>query len=78
MSIVLSIDCGTQSLKALAFDENGNLIDMCKVEYPQPYVSPKPGWAEQDLSVYELPSRRSAGPCSREVKSKPKTFLPSA
>lgn len=53
MSIVLSIDCGTQSLKALAFDENGNLIDMCKVEYPQPYVSPKPGWAEQDLSVYE-------------------------
>lgn len=51
--VVLSIDFGTQSLKALAFDENGNLIDICKMEYPQAYVSPKPGWAEQDLEVYE-------------------------
>ncbi|MFN3282627.1 MAG: FGGY family carbohydrate kinase, partial [Pseudothermotoga sp.] len=51
--LVLSIDCGTQSLRALLFDPLGRLIDFHKEEYPQAYFSPKPGWAEQDLSVYE-------------------------
>lgn len=51
--LVLSIDCGTQSLRTLLFDPFGRLIDFHKEEYPQAYVSPKPGWAEQDLTVYE-------------------------
>ncbi|MEJ5228809.1 MAG: FGGY-family carbohydrate kinase [Pseudothermotoga sp.] len=51
--IVLAIDCGTQSLRALLFDSNGRLIEMHKEEYPQTYASPKPGWAEQDLEVYK-------------------------
>lgn len=51
--LILSIDCGTQSLRVLLFDPFGRLIDFHKEEYLQPYVSLKPGWAEQDLSVYE-------------------------
>ncbi|MGB9820247.1 MAG: FGGY-family carbohydrate kinase [Pseudothermotoga sp.] len=51
--IVLAIDCGTQSLRALLFDPSGRLIDFHKEEYPQVYVSPKPGWAEQDLFIYQ-------------------------
>lgn len=49
--IVLSIDCGTQSLRAMLFDSNGSLIGRTKLDY-EPYVSPKPGWTEQDVEVY--------------------------
>ncbi|AEH51430.1 FGGY-family carbohydrate kinase [Pseudothermotoga thermarum] len=49
---VLAIDCGTQSLRVMLFDSNGRLVDLHKHTYAEPYFSPKPGWAEQDLSVY--------------------------
>ncbi len=49
--LLLSIDCGTQSLRGLIFDSEGNLRAAAKVEY-QPYTSPHPGWAEQDAEVY--------------------------
>ena len=45
--IMLSIDCGTQSLRAMLFSAAGDLIHSEKVVY-EPYFSPKPGWAEQD------------------------------
>ncbi|MCG8570128.1 MAG: FGGY-family carbohydrate kinase [Spirochaetes bacterium] len=48
---LLAIDCGTQSVRALLFDVNGNLIKKQKIEY-QPYVSDKPGWAEQDPNIF--------------------------
>lgn len=48
---VLSIDCGTQSLRALVFDATGRLTHRRKVEYA-PYVSERPGWAEQDPEVW--------------------------
>ncbi len=48
---VLSIDCGTQSIRALVFDEQGNIIVMDKIEF-RPYYSEKPGWAEQDPQVW--------------------------
>lgn len=48
---ILSIDCGTQSLRALLFTPKGELIDKVQIAY-EPYVSPKPGWAEQDPEVY--------------------------
>ena len=47
----LSIDNGTQSLRALIFDSKGTLIARKRVPFV-PYVSPKPGWAEQDTDVY--------------------------
>lgn len=48
---ILAIDCGTQSLRALVFAADGNLLARRKVEY-QPYFSRQPGWAEQDPEVW--------------------------
>lgn len=48
---ILSIDCGTQSLRTLLFDLQGNLLAKQKIEYT-PYHSPKPGWAEQNPNVF--------------------------
>ena len=48
---ILAIDCGTQSVRALLFDAAGNLAAKAKVEL-EPYVSPRPGWAEQDPEYY--------------------------
>ncbi|OQY38969.1 MAG: carbohydrate kinase [Spirochaetaceae bacterium 4572_7] len=48
---VLSIDCGTQSLRTMIFDTSGNILDMEKIEY-KPYTSPNPGWAEQDPDIF--------------------------
>jgi sugar (pentulose or hexulose) kinase len=49
--VILTIDCGTQSLRALLFALDGDLLTKAQVAY-LPYVSPRPGWAEQDPEVY--------------------------
>lgn len=48
---ILSIDNGTQSIRALLFDLKGELIGKSKVEL-EPYYSDQPGWAEQDPEYY--------------------------
>ncbi|MCP5334813.1 MAG: carbohydrate kinase, partial [Oceanospirillaceae bacterium] len=48
---VLAIDNGTQSVRALLFDLQGNLIAKGKVEL-EAYFSHKPGWAEQEPDYY--------------------------
>ena len=48
---ILAIDNGTQSLKAMVFDLNGQMAAKAQVPF-QPYVSPHPGWAEQDPAVF--------------------------
>ncbi len=48
---ILSIDCGTQSLRAILFSLKGEVLGIYKIPF-QPYLSPKPGWAEQDPEVY--------------------------
>lgn len=50
--LILSIDCGTQSLRTLLFDFNGHTVDAAKIQYEKPYESPRPGWAEQDAALY--------------------------
>lgn len=50
-SYLLAIDNGTQSVRALLFDLHGNLLGKGKVDL-QAYVSPQPGWAEQDPEYY--------------------------
>ncbi|WP_347490097.1 FGGY-family carbohydrate kinase [Desulfoscipio sp. XC116] len=50
--LVLAIDVGTQSVRVLAFDARGLLIDSASIVYPLPYRSPRPGWAEQDPGYY--------------------------
>ena len=48
---ILSIDHGTQSVRAMLFDLHGNLVSKVKVPL-DPYVSPMPGWAEQSPDYY--------------------------
>jgi len=36
---ILSIDCGTQSLRAIIFSSNGEMLDKVKVDYDPPYYS---------------------------------------
>ncbi len=49
--LILSIDSGTQSVKALIFDINGQLIAKERVVF-KPYFSVHPGWSEQDPEVF--------------------------
>jgi sugar (pentulose or hexulose) kinase len=44
--LILAIDNGTQSVRALLFDLQGRLVAKSRVLI-EPYVSPRPGWAEQ-------------------------------
>ena len=48
---LLALDVGTQSVRALLFDPRGVLVAMGRVPI-EPYVSPEPGWAEQDPEVW--------------------------
>lgn len=49
--LILSIDCGTQSLKALVFDLQGQIQAKAQVRF-RPYQRPRPGWAEQDPELF--------------------------
>lgn len=49
--VILAIDCGTQSTRALLFSASGDLLAKEKVSYV-PYYSKMPGWAEQSAEVY--------------------------
>lgn len=51
MPHILALDNGTQSVRALLFDLDGNLVAKSQVHI-QPYVAPQPGWAEQDPDYY--------------------------
>jgi len=50
-SLLLAIDCGTQSLRVLLFDAAGHLLDRQKIAY-EPELSPEAGWGEQDPELY--------------------------
>lgn len=50
--LALSIDCGTQSLRAILFDSKGNLEDLERIKFDPPYFSKFEGWAEQDPDFY--------------------------
>jgi sugar (pentulose or hexulose) kinase len=47
----LALDVGTQSVRALLFDPRGALVATGRVPIT-PYVSPQPGWAEQDPEAW--------------------------
>jgi sugar (pentulose or hexulose) kinase len=48
---LLAIDVGTQSARALLFDPAGTLVARTKIPF-EPYVAPRPGWAENDPELY--------------------------
>ena len=49
--LLLAVDNGTQGLKALIFDLDGQLL-ACKTVAFTPYFSEHPAWAEQDPDVF--------------------------
>ncbi|HEX2531334.1 MAG TPA: FGGY-family carbohydrate kinase [Burkholderiaceae bacterium] len=48
---ILAIDNGTQSVRALLFDLNGNIVAKAQVHL-DPYFSVQPGWAEHHAEDY--------------------------
>ncbi|MBB6521514.1 FGGY-family carbohydrate kinase [Pseudoteredinibacter isoporae] len=48
---VLSIDNGTQSIRALAYDRHGEQIDKAYIPI-EAYTSPEPAWAEQSAEYF--------------------------
>lgn len=50
--LILTIDFGTQSVRAGLFNKKGEVIDVVKKSYEPPYFSQKPGYAEQDPNYY--------------------------
>ncbi|MFO7623225.1 MAG: FGGY-family carbohydrate kinase [Anaerolineales bacterium] len=49
--LILAIDNGTQSVRALLFDLEGSLLAKSRIAL-QPYYADQPGWAEQDPHYY--------------------------
>lgn len=49
--LILTIDNGTQSIRALLFDLEGNLVAKSRIEL-EAYYSKNPGWAEQDADYF--------------------------
>lgn len=49
---LLAIDVGTQSARAIVFDAQGALIAKSQKIFEPTYLSPHPGWAEQDPEIY--------------------------
>ncbi|MDK2896681.1 MAG: xylulokinase [Candidatus Atribacteria bacterium] len=50
MDSFLGIDLGTQSVKVVAYDEQGNFQAVAQREYP--ILTPEPGFAEQDPEIW--------------------------
>lgn len=48
---LLAIDNGTQSVRALVFDPQGQLVAKSKIDI-EPYFSDQPGWAEQRVEYF--------------------------
>ena len=51
-SLVLTLDFGTQSLRASLINKNGDIVAIVKKPYDPPYFSVKKGYAEQHADFY--------------------------
>jgi len=50
--LVLTIDLGTQSVRAMLVDKLGSILAKTQHSYAKPYYSLHPGWAEQKPELY--------------------------
>lgn len=50
--LVLTFDIGTQSLRGVLIDDDGNILAKKQFSFEEPYFSHNPGWAEQRGEYY--------------------------
>ncbi|MCR4723536.1 MAG: FGGY-family carbohydrate kinase [Eubacteriales bacterium] len=50
--LILAFDVGTQNVRAMLIDNHGNVEDIEKIAYDNPYYSKETGWAEQSCDYY--------------------------
>ncbi len=50
--LILSVDCGTQSLRVILFNKRGEIEGVQKIVFEQPYFSKAAGYAEQNARMY--------------------------
>jgi len=50
--MVFVVDLGTQSLRAVIFDRQGNILAKKQIKFENPYKTPSEGRAIQDVAVY--------------------------
>ena len=50
--LILTIDFGTQSVRACLINKQGEIVAIERVKYNPAYHSPKTGYAEQDVEYY--------------------------
>lgn len=50
--LVLTIDVGTQSLRAMLMNKRGEIEGFVQRKYDRAYFSPQPGWTEQEPEFY--------------------------
>ena len=50
--LILTFDIGTQSMRALLVNKQGDIVDFVQNKYERPYISINPGWAEQRPNFY--------------------------
>ncbi|MCL2494224.1 MAG: xylulokinase [Oscillospiraceae bacterium] len=65
-SILIGLDIGTSSCKALAVDENARLLASASEEYP--CYAPKPGWSEQDPADWWRGARAALSRLMRKIE----------
>ena len=61
-ALLLAIDCGTQSVRALLFDLAGNLVGRAQETFND-YQSPHPGWHQHDGEAFWQATAR----CCRQL-----------
>ncbi len=73
--LILTIDFGTQSVRAGLFNKKGETIAMEKVKYDPVYNSPKPGYAEQDPYFYMESLAKATKPLMEKNNDKVQDIL---
>ncbi|WP_027409680.1 gluconokinase [Anoxybacteroides tepidamans] len=68
--VVIGVDIGTTSTKAVAFGEFGQVISSHAMDYP--IVQPHPGWAEQDSDIIFSAVVKSVNAVIRKANLLPK------
>ena len=57
-SLVLTLDFGTQSVRAALTNKQGDIVALSKIKYRPPYVSPVSGYAEQEADFYWINAKQ--------------------